>query len=332
VDLTHASTASNTSTSLLQDDSNNPNPQIFSPLNTSAPQTLQHQPVSASSPKSNSNTQPPTNTNLNSTSLSSISNQSDLLLRRPLAVKRTQQIRTLTINFRSLRNKKQELWNLITCTDPDIILGNETWLRPDITNSEILPPNFDVYRLDRSDGFGGVLVATKNNLISHQIPSPTPAEAVLVSIKTQSNSNLIVGSLYRPPSSTSEVYTASMTKVIEIACRSKKDIVWLGGDLNLPDIDWQTLSIKSNQYSKSLNQAYLDKLENVGLLQTNLEPTRGESILDVFLSNRPSLARTRLIPGLSDHDVVLSDSTIHPARTKPAPALSTSGVKQTQQR
>ena len=49
--------------------------------------------------------------------------------------------------------------------------------------------------------------------------------------------------------------------------------------------------------------------------------TREDAILDYF-ANRPSLtSRTTTTPGLSDHDIVLTDSAVRPARIKPAPRV-----------
>lgn len=52
---------------------------------------------------------------------------------------------------------------------PDIIVGTETWLNPAVTNAEIFPPAYSVYRKDEADGHGGVLLAVKTNILSEQI-------------------------------------------------------------------------------------------------------------------------------------------------------------------
>ena len=50
---------------------------------------------------------------------------------------------------------------MISSIKPTIIVGTETWLKPDILNNEIIPDEFDynIYRYDRNDGHGGVVVA-----------------------------------------------------------------------------------------------------------------------------------------------------------------------------
>ena len=61
------------------------------------------------------------------------------------------------------------LHDLINSEHPDIIIGTETWLTPDVLNNEIFPPklNYIVYRKDRTDGYGGVLIS----IIQHLLPS-----------------------------------------------------------------------------------------------------------------------------------------------------------------
>ena len=56
---------------------------------------------------------------------------------------------------------------------PDILAGTETWLTPDVMNSEIIPPElgYSIYRKDRPDGYGGLLLTVSNKLSSVDLPS-----------------------------------------------------------------------------------------------------------------------------------------------------------------
>ena len=54
----------------------------------------------------------------------------------------------LAINFHSVKNKKEELCNLIDSSNPRMIIGTESWLRKDISNSEIFSDSYTVYRKD----------------------------------------------------------------------------------------------------------------------------------------------------------------------------------------
>ena len=55
--------------------------------------------------------------------------------------------------------KKPLFDNFVSVYKPDIIAGTESWLRLDIQNSEIFCDDYQVFRHDRSDGFGGVFLA-----------------------------------------------------------------------------------------------------------------------------------------------------------------------------
>ena len=61
---------------------------------------------------------------------------------------------------------------------PDILAGTEMWLTPDVMNSEIIPPElgYSIYRKDRPDGYGGVLLAVSNKLSSVDLPSLTDSQ------------------------------------------------------------------------------------------------------------------------------------------------------------
>ena len=53
-------------------------------------------------------------------------------------------ISVLIISYQSCRNKIPELCILINPTDPDIIMGNRTWLKSNIISAEIVPPSSNV--------------------------------------------------------------------------------------------------------------------------------------------------------------------------------------------
>ena len=56
----------------------------------------------------------------------------------------------LTINFQSIKSKREPLWNLVEECNPDIILGCETWFTSSIGSKKVMPPDYDTYRKDSS--------------------------------------------------------------------------------------------------------------------------------------------------------------------------------------
>ena len=64
---------------------------------------------------------------------------SALISEHSLNLQPTNNLDILVINFQSIRNKKAELYNIISSRAPDVILGTETHLIGNDFNAEILP-------------------------------------------------------------------------------------------------------------------------------------------------------------------------------------------------
>ena len=80
---------------------------------------------------------------------------------------------------------RKAFWNLVDSSKPEVILGCETWLRSTISTQEVMPPGYVTYRKDRSDGYGGVLVAVKDTLISSEVDIETKSELIAVQIEEE---------------------------------------------------------------------------------------------------------------------------------------------------
>jgi len=115
---------------------------------------------------------------------------------------------------------------------------------------------------------------------------------------------LIVCSVYRPPS-TDEYYLQKLCSELDaIVSVHPSSTIWIAGDVSLPDINWSSHCVTGHNYSLSLNNIFLNFLESSGFMQTVESPTRGQNILDIFLTNRPSLiVSCKTIDGISDHEV-----------------------------
>ena len=64
----------------------------------------------------------------------------------------------------SLKCKIPEFHVELERTAPDIVIGIETWLNDNTKNKEILPNHYEVFRGGRTNGYGGVLLAIKEEL------------------------------------------------------------------------------------------------------------------------------------------------------------------------
>ena len=227
-------------------------------------------------------------------------------------------LRVLNVNFQIIKNKKEELGALIDSSAPDVILGTETWLNSSVFSSEIFPMGYSIVRQDSDDGYGGVLIAVKNDITFEHLLSAPECESVFIKVPLQRNKSLILGSLYRAPSTGGD-YMEKLCNVIKsITLQHKNSIFWIGGDLNLPDIDWNTLSSSGNHVPASVSHCFLDMLQDCNLQQMVTFPTRCDNILDLFITNRPALvSRCCPLPGIGDHDIVLVDSSLFVPKKKP---------------
>ena len=108
--------------------------------------------------------------------------------------------------------------------------------------------------------------------------------------------DLYIGSFYRPPS-------AGDSPLIELEATLTnlpvdKTII-LGGDFNCREIDWVRLTSNGPSHCHKL----LDICNDFSLNQMNDKPTRLGSILELHLTNNPSLVRNcSIASGFSDHD------------------------------
>ena len=85
----------------------------------------------------------------------------------------------------------------------------------------------------------------------------------------------------------------------------------LGGDFNVPYINWETFTISSECNSRKMYDKHLDVIDENEMQQLQYQPTHCGSVLDLFFSNKRSLIKDiTVIPGISDHDAVVVDTVI----------------------
>ena len=92
--------------------------------------------------------------------------------------------------------------------------------------------------------------------------------------------------------------------------------VTLGGDFNLPDVNWRDGSIgRDPQYANEISEKMLGTMDEFNLTQVVQEPTRHNNILDLVFTTHPDLIEgTYVVPGMSDQSAVICDINF---KTKP---------------
>ena len=205
------------------------------------------------------------------------------------------------LNCRSIRNKVLEFWNLIDTYNPDIVIGTESWLNEDVNNAEVFMGNYITIRRDRYSRGGGVFICVKSNIEIKNTWADDDFEIVAVEIISRSHRhNWEILGVYRAPNDDSKVLERLTDRAEKTTNPNKHSII--GGDLNLPRVDW-----KGKTESNNLTQLLVNRLiwDN-GYSQVTKSPTRGDALLDVYLVKPDSsVTSCSIVQGISDHHGVL---------------------------
>ena len=233
-------------------------------------------------------------------------------------------LRVLVVNFQGMRSKQEVIQEMLMSTDPDIVLGTETHLDEDVNIREILPDNYtQVQRRDRgSRKGGGVIIFSREDIelqpldnITSESSETTWAEVL------NAGKKVIIGVHYRPPKSSIEVISDLENLLPQVRQRSKEAVIILGGDFNLPGINWDQLTTQAGAPDTAHCNKLLDITQAHTLEQMVKEPTRGSNILDLCFTSAPGLVeKCTTGPGISDHDhIVILDTKLHtnPNKKKP---------------
>ena len=160
------------------------------------------------------------------------------------------------------------------------------------------------FRKDRKRGAGEVMIITKEcyKIVDADITVQDENESVWAIITLKDLSKLVIGSFYRPPGKGIQPLVdleMELAQILEKFKNNPKTTLILGGDFCTVDHDTS---------NRTLKEKLLSILSEAGLKQMQREPTRGQNLLDLFCCNKLSLVKSiTSIPGISDHNIVLTD-------------------------
>jgi len=200
----------------------------------------------------------------------------------------------------------------------DIIVGTESWLTNSIKSSKIFPNNYNTYRHDRLDGYRGVFLSCKTSPISEELKLSTTCEMVACKIYLAHGYLIVCSIYYRPPDRNLPYLNELCSTLDQIILSNPNAIIWVGGDLSLPNIDWNLNCVHGNNYPSATRS--LDILLYHSLSQIVTFPTRQQNTLDIFITNHPTPVKScTSIPGISNHDTVCIESEIFARIQKSVP-------------
>ena len=145
-----------------------------------------------------------------------------------------------------------------------------------ISDFEILPANFSIFRKDRGTRGGGVLIAVDASIPCSVVSSPSNLEVITVKIGL--NTPVLLCTVYVPTNSTDSYQISLRAYLTELLPMYEHAIIL--GDFNLPDINWSSLSGTS-----SFSKQFCDFIFDSNLTQLVESPTYTEgNILDIVLT------------------------------------------------
>lgn len=98
-------------------------------------------------------------------------------------------------NIRSLVGKFSKFKDFIIENAPDIMLLSETWLKPEISTSQINVPKYNLIRKDRIGHAGGVAIYIKSHFNYCIIESVDTIEQLWIQVNFK-DTKLIIGVVY----------------------------------------------------------------------------------------------------------------------------------------
>jgi hypothetical protein len=163
----------------------------------------------------------------------------------------------------------------------------ETWLSPDISNSELgfngLDRNTNTSLCSRG---GGVLIAVKSNYYSSLIATNNNTVEQLFVLLTISSINFIIGAVYLPPNCPLQLYESHANTVEDIVSKYTPIPFVLCGDFNIPGVDWSCDNlglIASGTLSPSAT-IISDSLSLLNFFQCNNVQNHLGGLLDLIFS------------------------------------------------
>ena len=114
-------------------------------------------------------------------------------------------------------------------------------------------------------------LAHKDICCEIQVDTNCGFQAIELQLKDQQN--VKVCNFYRP-SWTNDSYFEDFTIAMQQVDAKGKGNIWVGGDFNLPDIDWSDVKLLPGNVNVNLSNSLIDLMNDMALTQVVDHPTR----------------------------------------------------------
>ena len=237
-------------------------------------------------------------------------------------------LKVICINCQSIQSaeKRARFYAFVDFHKPDIVIGTESWLHKDIPDCEVFPASLGFnppIRKDRpgdTKGGGVFILVSQRLVVSEQPQLSANCEIVWAKVQVVGAKPLLIAAYYCP-SEHDQVSTQELKNSLSCVDPSKQH-VWVLGDFNYPKLDWEENQpiIKQNCPNQEAYLDFVSIIDDSCLTQMVSEPTRENNILDLFLTNSPTLVDSvSVVPGIADHLAVIGVVRLRPTIQKVKP-------------
>jgi exonuclease III len=212
----------------------------------------------------------------------------------------------LYTNAQSLVNKLEEFENLVFEHHPMIVGITETRGRDDVLDGLLSLSDFHpVFRKDRVGKRGGGVCMWIHNSLKvtprDDLTNLNFEDSVWCQISLENQDTLLVGTVYRSPSSSDENNTALLDLLDRVDKDKHSHLLVMGDFNNYTDVDFINCSCSASELSQS--SKFLDKTQELLLVQHMDRPTRFRdycepSMPDLVFTNARCISRAKAFRSL----------------------------------
>ena len=183
------------------------------------------------------------------------------------------------INVRSILPKIEEIRLLLSLTSLDVLTVCETWLDNSVSDTEISVSGYSIVRKDRNRHGGGVLMFLKEGIKFELVSLSSQDEVEAVFVKICSQSQFVLGCLYRPPSAQSQYFDVLLDCIEEIKV-SNSEVILMG------DLNFDCSSLNSPGSSPISFMENIFDIKQIVTSKTRVTDTSA-TLIDVILTSKP---------------------------------------------
>ncbi len=214
-------------------------------------------------------------------------------------------LKIISLNICSLYAKLDDLRLLVLESKPDIIALMETKINDTICSSELVIPNYNLHRRDRSRNGGGVAIYVNSHLpyTLLQPTLPETSETIWIQLSLPKTRPILLGAVYRSQIETDfcETFKTTLHNILDPLNKGRNpcEIICVG------DFNYNQFETNTSEWKDFENTMSVFKLQQIITKATRITKN-SKSCIDHIWTNRPYMYSSRDVIScpFSDHSLI----------------------------